>query len=121
MLTLRSLLETGKLIAASMAGMTALGTAYTAIVTFSGGRVIPWVTPSETQEMINSSFKALQMDINTKMDTVIRYQDQQICSDYKERLSRARMALARNPRDMVALDLENASLQKIATIPDCRL
>jgi hypothetical protein len=118
---LRHLFEALKLIGSAFGGLAFASSIYVGIVKFSGGRIYPWLTPTETQELISTTFKALTMDFNNRFDLLMndRYKIQ--CDDYKDRLNRAKMALARNSHDLVASDLQIASLQVIATIPNCRV
>lgn len=119
--SLRVFIEGGKLIAAAIAGLTAMGSVYVSFVTLVGGRVIPWESAAEIQAMMDISVRASEARTDAKFNRVFGYVDNLQCADYVDRYRRAQMSLARNPHDQTAQDLLYVSSMMIATIPSCHV
>jgi len=107
---MEKLTEYAKLLISACAALAFVGTVYTGFVTMVGGRVVPWLSVAETQHLIDANVMGLREE-----------SDRRECEDYRNRLSRARAALGRDNSDMVAHDLESASLAKIKTIQGCAI
>lgn len=80
-----------------------IGTAYSGIVHFSGGEVIPFATHKEVDALLE------------KRDAAVR------CKDLNGRLRRAQVELAVNPTNGYAMSGQNDALDELADMPDCKV
>lgn len=94
--------------------LIALATCFGTIILLFGGHLPPWATPADILGL-----QAQQKTTAAILDGLNKTIDRKACDDYVARLQRANAALERNPNDMSAMDLQNASEDSIRRIPNC--